>query len=330
MDLSGFEGKRVLVTGATGAIGSTVVRLLSEYNRNATTPITVMALVRNLDKAKRVLADYAATTEFLIGDVCAVVPENKNIHYIIHGASITSSKDFVDRPVDTVLTALEGTRAILELARANPLEGLVYLSSMEVYGNPMTDEPIDEHHATDIDPMEVRSGYPESKRLCENLCAAYASQYGVPAMVARLTQTFGGALDPNDNRVYAQFARAAMQGQDIILRTKGDTKRDYCYVEDAARAILTILLRGKTAEAYNVANEETYCSIHDMACLVAANCGRKESRVILDLAEDLNTFGYLPTRKIHLDTRKLQALGWTPQVNLQEMFDRAIAATKPD
>ena len=117
--------------------------------------------------------------------------------------------------------------------------------------------------------MNVRSSYPESKRLCESLCSAYASEYGVPAKVVRLTQTFGVGVSYNDGRVFAEFARCAIEGRDIVLKTKGQTKRNYIDIDDAVNAIFTVLLKGVAGEAYNVANEDTYCSIYEMANMVA-------------------------------------------------------------
>ena len=222
------------------------------------------------------------------------------------------------------MTAVEGTVNMLEFARANNAKGFVYLSSMEVYGTPSTDEKIDEKHSTNLDTMSVRTCYPESKRMCESLCASYASEYGVPAMVVRLTQTFGPGVEYNDGRVFAEFARCAIEGRNIILNTKGETKRNYLYTEDAADAIFTVLANGTAGEAYNAANEDTYCSIYEMACLVAEECAGGRIEVEIRERPDAAKLGYAPTLHMNLDTSKLRSLGWQPVTGLADMYRNMI------
>ena len=324
-DMKIFEGRSVLVTGATGLIGREIIRKAFDWNDRAAQPITVFAMVRNERKAQTVLGEYIAKgLKLIIADVRSVQPEDVGADYIIHAASQTSSKAFIETPVETVMTAVEGTVNMLEFARANNVRGFVYLSSMEVYGTPSTDEKIDEKHSTNLDAMAVRTCYPESKRMCESLCASYSSEYGVPAMVVRLTQTFGPGVEYNDGRVFAEFARCAIEGRNIVLNTKGETKRNYLYTEDAADAIFTVLAKGKPGEAYNAANEDTYCSIYEMACLVAKECAGGKIEVEIRERADAAKLGYAPTLHMNLDTSKLRSLGWQPQVGLADMYRQMI------
>jgi nucleoside-diphosphate-sugar epimerase len=169
--------------------------------------------------------------------------------------------------------------------------------------------------------MSVRSSYPESKRMCENLCTSYFSEYGVPVKVVRLTQTFGEGVDYNDGRVFAEFARCAIENKDIVLKTKGETKKNYLYVYDAVSAIITVLFNGENGNAYNAANEETYCSIYEMAQMVAEKCGNKSIKVVIEEKDDILKFGYAPTLKMNLSTEKLKNLGWKPKKDLFGMFN---------
>ncbi len=326
MDISFFNHSKVLVTGASGLIGKAIVaQLLSGGSGSA----EVYALVRDEDKARRSFSLLPQERlHYLVGDMCEWKAEDLGIHYIVHGASMTASKDFIDKPVEVIRTSVSGTERLLEFARANPVKGFVYLSSMEVYGTPMTDEKVTEESATDIDTMQVRSSYPESKRLCESICAAYASEYAVPAKVVRLTQTFGSGVDYNDGRVFAEFARCAIEGRDIVLKTKGETKRCYLDVRDAVDAILTVLAYGENGEAYNAANEDSYCSIYELAEMVASEFGQGKVKVRIKDHGDAEKFGYAKTLKMNLSAMKLRGLGWMPQISLKTTFQNMISDMK--
>ncbi|SDB46856.1 Nucleoside-diphosphate-sugar epimerase [Pseudobutyrivibrio sp. YE44] len=322
-DKSGYidllKGKRVAITGATGLIGSNLVLTLIEINKSMSKPIEIIAVVRNKAKAEALFGD---NVEYSIGDVCDEISISGDVDYIIHCASQTSSKAFKDEPVETIYTALKGTENILNVAKEKNVSGMVYLSTMEVYGAPLTDEKIDESHSTDLNTMSPRNSYPESKRMCESLCACYCAEYGVPVKVLRLTQTFGPGVNYNDGRVFAEFARCAIEAKDIVLHTKGETKRNYLYTGDAVTAILTALLKGENGEAYNAANEDSYCSIYEMAELVT-KISSHDISVNIEI-EDESKFGYAPVLHMNLDTSKLQSLGWKPVTGLSDMFNQLI------
>lgn len=328
-DFAALEGKNIFFTGATGLIGYNFVATLLTYAEKAANPPHVIALVRNRAKAETCFSSFPHRFLTLVeGDVTQPIAYDGSVDYIVHAASQTSSKAFVEQPVNTIAIALDGTRNILNFAVTKGVRKFVYLSTMEVYGAPLTDEKIDESHGTNLNTMEVRSSYPESKRLCETLCTAYVKQFQVPVCVLRLTQTFGPGVRYNDGRVFAEFARCVMEKRDIVLHTAGETKRNYLYTADAVTAIIKLLTQGEPGHAYNAANEETYCSIMEMARLVAEQVAHQTIQVRCELA-DISVFGYAPPLKMNLDTSKLRALGWCPTQNLYAMFTRLIAAMQP-
>jgi nucleoside-diphosphate-sugar epimerase len=317
----------VLVTGATGLIGMNLIRGLMSYNELGKSRIKVFALVRNLEKGRRIFKEYIEKewVALVQGDILTSIVIDESIDYIIHGASVTASRDFVEKPVETILTAIEGTKHVLDFARKKHVKSMVYMSSMEVYGTPYDDEPLTEERMGYLNPLAVRSSYSESKQMVENLCVAYSSEYGVPVKIVRLTQTFGPGVDANDRRVFAEFARCVVSGEDIILQTKGETKRMYLYTADAVTSLLTVLTKGENGQAYNAANTNTYCSIFEMAELVARVFGEGKSKVLVSIPQTPNT-SYNPVMSVYLDTGKLQQLGWKAEVDLIEMYRRMIVS----
>ena len=312
-NMSVFDGKTILVTGATGLLGKLCVKSLLNSGFNT----QVIALVRDEEKANKIFGK-SNRLSFLVQDINQKIQTARKVDYIIHTASTTSSKDFVEKPVETIYTALNGTRNVLEFAKNKKITGMVYLSSLEVYGVNQK-EDIKENDYGFIDILNPRSSYSESKKMAETMCISYGSEYGVPVKIVRLAQTFGAGVSKDDNRVFAQFSKAVLNGYDIILHTKGETKRNYCYTTDAVRAIFTVLTKGEKNSAYNIANKNTYCSIAEMAHLLE----NEITKVVYEI-DDVNR-GYNPTVKICLNTEKLEKLGWQPKVDMKEMFERTIS-----
>lgn len=323
-----MDGKVVFVTGATGLIGSQFIKSIVCYNEVNNTDIKVVAFVRSVEKAKTVLGE-SKNIEICVGDINSKISYDGKVDYIIHGASATSSKFFVEHPVETIFTAIDGTKNILEFAREKKVESFVYLSSLEVYGTPDgSKEKITENDYGYIDQLNVRSSYSEGKRMVECLCCSYASEYGVPVKIARLSQTFGAGVEYNDGRVFAEFARCAIEKRDIVLHTQGNTVRTYCYTTDAISALIYIALYGETGAAYNVTNPDTACSIKEMAQLVCDIYPETGIQVVIDIPENVASFGYNPEMVIKLDSTRLEKLGWKAHVGIEEMFKRLIESLR--
>ncbi len=323
-----LKGCRILVTGATGLVGYTLVSALLYANSARRLGMTILALVR--DKSRAVerfssvihrLSDTQPRGEapqtdcdrlplkFIEGSMEKFPIIDEPVDYIVHGASQTASRAFIRQPVETIRTAVMGTAKVLELAKEKRVMGMVYLSSMEMYGHPVRGHKVTEDEAGVLSPLEIRNSYPISKLQCESLCNAYAAEYGVPVKTVRLTQTFGPGVNYGDQRVFAEFARCVLEKRDIVLKTKGETERCYLYTADAASAILTVLLKGESGQAYNAADERTYCSIAEMAELVAKMGG---VQVKFDLESNGKT-GFPDVIYMDLDTKHLIDLGWYPQ-----------------
>lgn len=312
--------KHYLITGGTGYIGS---MLAEELLDREDTEVTV--IVREPQRLSSKIRDNAKI-------ICADITDRETILQIrdmydclIHCAAPTRSSYMITHPVETAETIVDGTRNMLELSRKCHVGSVVYLSSMEVYGNIdcTGGRRVSEEELGELDISNVRSCYPMAKRMAESFCHFYANEYGVPVKIARLAQTFGRGVRPDDNRVFAQFVRAARNQTDIVLHTPGASMGNYCDIDDVVEAVLFLLERGEADQAYNIVNENNTMTIREMAELVAGRIAQGKIRITYDIADD-NRFGYAPPTGLRLSGEKMKALGWEARTGLEEMYRRGI------
>jgi dTDP-glucose 4,6-dehydratase len=318
----------ILVTGGSGLVGTAVIRqILSKYS-----DIKVIALVRNMKNAERYLKSELGDSRLTVveGDVCNPISIEEQVNYIVHTAGVTGgSKQHIDFPMNTINTAIKGTINVLEFAKKNEVKKMVYLSSLEIYGTSNTKHVMySESDGDYIDPVNVRSSYSESKRMCECICASYAKQYQVNVTIARLCATFGPGVKYTDNRVFAQFARCIIENKDIVLKSTGATIRNYCDTDDCAQALNVLLLRGENGHAYNIANMDTEISIKELAKLFIDLYPETSVSLKFDLAEDAGKLGYNKTMISILNSEKLMNLGWKPQYTLKDTIVRLVEYMK--
>ncbi len=318
-----LRDKNIFVTGATGLVGSAFVKLLLVANEKMSLGLKVFALVRSIEKAEKMFSSNDSLI-LVQGDLDTFEDFDQEIDFVFHFASPTASKYFVEKPVETVKTAVGGTIKLLDFAVKKKVDGFVYLSSMEVYGENNTDDFLTEESILQTTCLKVRNCYPQSKLLCENLCVGYFNEYALPTKIVRLAQTFGIGVPATDNRVFSQFARSAIEGRDIVLVTAGATKQTYLYTLDSATAILAVMLLGESGQAYNAANEQTYCSVKEMAELVAEKIANGKVSVRINGGNAAAQAKYPATHKWRLSTKKLRDLGWEPVGDLEYMYKRLI------
>lgn len=321
-----FYGKTILITGATGLIGSLIIKSLLFTNKYLKANIQIIAAARSEEKVKDIFNDFFDIGVFKViyGDITSKIEIIDEIDYIIHAASQTASRELITHPVESMNTAILGTHNILQLAMKKNVKGIVYLSSMEAFGVCSNENSrLEENDLGFIDLTNVRNCYAESKRLCELMCKCYSDEYGLNVKSARLAQVFGVGILHSENRVFAQFVRSAMDNNDIILHTDGTSWGNYCYTTDAIRAIFLILDRGSSGETYTVVNEQNSIQIKDMAQLVIDIINNKKSKVVFDIP-NTNLFGYAPKTVMKLSSTKLNRLGWNANISLEEMYRRLI------
>lgn len=326
VNFGNFYGKTFLVTGATGLIGSLFIKNLLYCNKKYDLNVHIIALVRNYNKFKNVFYDIDQIQEIEIIDSDIVFPFkiHGQVDYILHAASVTTSKVMVTNPIKTIQTAIYGTDHILEIATQKKAK-IIYLSSMEVYGQVFYScENVTENNLGYLDLTNVRTDYAESKRLCESLCTAYYSQNKLDVIIIRLAQTFGAGILHGENRVFAQFARSVINGENIVLHTKGASEGNYCYTSDAVIALLILFEKGKSGNTYNVCNENCHTTIAEMANMVASNFSNGKSKVVFDIPDSDEDYGYAANVKLRLNSEKMRALGWMPEIGLKESYQRMI------
>ena len=328
-DFSELKDKSIFITGATGLIGSQLLRFLHYLNQNYGYKMELYALVRDKEKVVKFFGNELMdnSIHFVYGDVLSLPQIDAGIDYIIHGASITASKQFIEKAVETIDIAVNGTLNLLRFAKEKKVTSFVYLSSMEAFGVTDGKGVVREEDLGYIDISNPRSSYMESKRMCENLCVCFAHEYGLNTKCIRLTQTLGAGIDYNDTRVAAYFARSVLEGSDIVLKTEGKSKRPILYSADAITAILTVLLKGKFGNIYTAANPQTFATIRETAEMVAGKIAEGKIKVVFDIDVPAE---YAPNLNLNLNLNvdKLCSLGWKPVVGLEDSYRRMIAGMR--
>ena len=316
-----FRDTNVLVTGASGMIGSYFLYVLNSLNESYDYNIGVYALVRNPNKLP---SNLAGKINVIKQSVTESIDVETSFDYIIHAASPASPSIMKTDPVGTWSANVLGTYNTLELARKNKSNGYLYISSREIYGQPYEgQEKFTEEIYGLVDPLDVRSCYPEGKKAAENLCVCYKQQYGINAKIARLAHTFGPGMSINDGRVQADFLRNVVRHENIVLKSKGESVRTYTYVADAVSAMFRIILSSENI-VYNIASEESTVSILALANTLAEIYKNRGVEVIFDIPTSDTNSGTAPFTLGILDSSSLRGIGWKPAYTLQEGLIRTV------
>lgn len=315
-----LSGCNILITGATGLIGSCLVEvLMSRPNKD----YNVYASGRNEERAKERFKEFAddPAFHFFKYDVMRPLEGDVTFQYIIHAASNASPNFFATKPVEVIKSNIDGVANLMDYGMEHGLKRLLFVSSGEVYGEG-DGRVFTEDYSGYVNPTSPRSCYPSSKRAAETLCISYGAEYGIETVVARPCHTYGPNFTESDNRVYAQFIRNVLRGEDIVMKSTGAQFRSWCYVVDCASAMLHILLKGESGQAYNIADESSNISIKELAEMIAEIGGKK---VVIDLPSDAEKAGYNVVTKSVFSTEKLDALGWKISGCMKDKMGKTIS-----
>ena len=319
-----LNNKTILITGASGMIGSYLCLSFIKLNELYNTNIKIIASVRNVDK----LVDnirYDNNVEILIHDVIEPYNINCDIDYIVHAASPASPKIMSKYPVETNLANTLGTINTLKLAHDKNTKGYMFISSREIYGEPNPSQSIftEDGNLGQVNPLIPRNGYAEGKKAAENLCSSYKEEYGLNTKIVRLAHTYGPGMSIDDGRVQADFLKNVINNEDVVLKSDGSSVRTYTYISDAITAMLMVLFKSSEL-VYNIADENSVVSIKELAeCLVNISPGKK-LKLVFDIP-DGGTKGTASFKTGILSTEKIRKeLNWKPRYSIQEGFSRTI------
>lgn len=322
-----LRGKSLLITGATGMIGSFVVDVLLHGNKTMNLGCKVICMGRNLEKAKSRFAQHWNCSDF------SFVQHNVNeplptyisgVDYVIHAASSTHPLAYATQPVETITTNILGAYYLLNYICKNaPRARFVLMSSVEVYGQNRGDVmSFNEDYCGYIDCNSLRSGYPESKRLSESLCQAFLRENMVDFVSARLPRTYGPTMLMSDTKALSQFIKKGIAKEDIILKSKGEQLFSYAYVADVVSAVLTIMLVGKSGSAYNISSSESDIKLRDLAQMVADLSG---TSLRYELPDSVEMAGYSTANVAVMDSSRLRELGWKHHYLIREGLGRTLS-----
>ena len=329
IDWEKFINSTILITGGNGFLPAYLVETFLYLNYvKPTYNIKIICLVRNKKKAEARFDRYLTNINFrlLIQDVCDEISITENVDFIIHAASQASPKYYGIDPVGTFMPNILGTINLLEFAKNKKVKSFLYFSSGEVYGQ-LTEAqiPISEDTYGYLDPTKVRSCYAESKRMGENICVSFYSQYGIKIKIVRPFHTYGPGLDFNDGRVFADFVSNIISKKNIELTSDGSAKRAFCYLSDAITGFLKILLNGKDGEAYNLGNPSEEYSILELATILISIYPEFGLKVeINNVNSKSNNYLKSPISRNTPKIDKIKKLGWYPKISVQEGFKRTI------
>lgn len=318
-----FRNASFLITGASGLIGSAVADVLLTANRLYGMNLRIYAAGRCKEKMEERFRPWIGSEWFRYAAYDANQPVVFDFHtdYIIHGASNACPQAIIAHPVETMVSNFFGMYTLLEYAHYTGSRKVLFVSSSEVYGRKIDDAPFREEECGFMDLLSPRSSYPSGKRAAETLCASYSHEFGVPAVIARPGHVYGPTASREDNRVSSEFAFCAAEGRDLVLHSRGEQLRSYCYTLDVANGILTVLAHGECGQAYNIADTGSVMTILEMAQRYGAYGG---VNVTIQLSPEREKAAVNPMRNSSLNGEKLRRLGWHEIFRPEEGIDHTI------
>lgn len=325
IDWGRLEGKTILITGANGYVPRHFVYGFMKRNEVFCSNIRVIAWCRNKEKAENVFGDYLGRKEFafVLGDVLDDIEITEKIDFIIHAASPAGVRISNEHPIATFEANVIGCSKILKVAKKNHAE-VLFLSSIDVYGTSQKERTA-ENDIGVLDPLDVRNVYAVAKRAAENLCSCYGSE-GEICKIVRPGQIMGCGIALDDGRLHIDFISQLLKGNKIVLKGDGTPVRTFIYMTDAIIGMLTVLVKGKNCEAYNICMESGEVCVAEFARLMTEQIQGRNVEVVVNKRSDNKDLAVThAVSRVCASSEKLRGLGWLPQVSLAEACRRMMS-----
>ncbi|MCP3940425.1 MAG: NAD-dependent epimerase/dehydratase family protein [Desulfobacteraceae bacterium] len=259
-DLNRLQGKRLLITGGTGFIGTWLLETILQLNKNSRQPCKVYVPTRNPEAFVLKAPHLASNPDIVLlhGDIADFRYPDDDCNFIIHAAAPAEPKALIHDSLGVAETIVRGTRRVLELAVQKNVEGFLFISSGAVYGvQPPDLEKITERYSGAPDITNIKFAYGEAKRYAEMLCVLYHRQHGLPVHIARPFTFVGPYQDLNAGFAITDFIRDGLKGKPLLIQGDGTTIRSYCYAGDLTAMLWKILLQSPVGGIYNVGSDES-------------------------------------------------------------------------
>ena len=326
-----FENKTVLITGATGLLGTHLVRRMLSYK-----DCYVIALGRRMNKLEEVFDGYIGNGELVLmeGDVTDKMPEiGRSIDYIFHAASPIAGDIIRNHPVSVIKPNVVGTINCLEYLKKEKIEKgiagkMVVFSSATVYANTGEKDVIAHESETSIaDTLEASNApYSESKRMAEVIARSYTKEYELDVLIARFSYLYGYTKQA-PNTAFYEFINKAIRGEELLLNTNAAPRRDNIYVEDAIDGLFYICEKGASGESYNVSSgldSGNFAAIDEIAETIAEVANEMVKGVNITVSFRENQISRKPG--IILDNSKLKELGWRVNTSIRDGVEKTFSS----
>jgi nucleoside-diphosphate-sugar epimerase len=267
-------------------------------------------------------------------DITSPLPDDmEDFDFIVHAASIASPIYYRKYPIETMDANVNGLRSLLDYCvnqkeRGHPIEGFLFYSTSEIYGDPPPDSiPTEETYRGNVSCTGPRACYDESKRFGETLCVNFARHRAIPIKIARPFNNYGPGLKITDKRVLPDFARDVLAGRDIVMLSDGSPTRTFCYIADAICGYYKILVNGRPGEPYNIGVEDPEISMLEFAELVVGKAQELigyDGRVVVGTSPDDEYLVDNPNRRCPNIEKARTELKYEPQISLEEGLARTL------
>lgn len=274
--ISNFEGKKILLTGGNGFLGSYLIEVFSKYNKILKKKINVTVLDKSYKKKQSI-----NNINFIPKDVSEPFFFKKKFDFIIHAAGIASPFYYRKKPLETIEVTIQGIKNCLKIAKRNNAK-LIYFSTSEIYGNPENHAvPTKESYNGNVSSVGPRSCYDESKRLGETFCYIFNTYHNVHTNIIRPFNVYGPGMKQNDYRIFPNFISNILNKKELKIYGSGNQTRTYCYVTDAIEGFLRVMALGKSGAAYNIGNNKPEISVkHIIKIFKKIHKNRIKSKVV--------------------------------------------------